>query len=293
MQNTSALVRTGSLASVPEKQRAALITLLADEDVEVYRTIREKILSYGQPARDWLRSYHLSSDPVLRRRAVEIVEQLDRSVNDHCFHEFCLRCGEDFDLEQAAGLLARTRYPDAHLEAYTALLDQWTSEIGEQIEGQKEPEKILRALNEKVFQGLGFRGDEQHHLTPASCYLNRAMDERAANPVNLCVIYLFIARRLRLPVTGIALPGYFLCRYQSPTREIYIDVYHKGKFWTKADCVKFIQTTQIGLQEAHPTAVTPRRILLEMCKSLHQIYEHLEMRQEAARVQRYVMALAK
>lgn len=293
MQNTTALVRAGSLASVPEKQRAALITLLADEDVEVYRTIRDKILSYGQPAREWLHTYHLSNDPVLRRRAMEIVDQLDRAVNDQCFHEFCLRCGEDFDLEQAAGLLARTRYPDAHLPAYTALLDQWAKEVAERIEGEKTPETILTALNKKLFLALGFRGDEQHHLAPASCYLNCAMDGRAANPVTLSLIYLLIARRLRLPVTGIALPGYFLCRYQSPTREIYIDVYHKGKFWSKADCVKFIQTTQIGLQEAHPTAVTPRRILLEMCKSLHQIYEHLEMRQEAARVQRYVMALAK
>ncbi len=51
-----------------EKQRQALITLLADEDVGVYRTVRDKIISYGPDSSRWMREHALSSDPVLRRR---------------------------------------------------------------------------------------------------------------------------------------------------------------------------------------------------------------------------------
>jgi hypothetical protein len=42
-------------AQLSENQRAALLNLLADEDPAIYQTVREKILSYGLPAADWLR----------------------------------------------------------------------------------------------------------------------------------------------------------------------------------------------------------------------------------------------
>ena len=37
----------------------------------------------------------------------------------------------------------------------------------------------------------------------------------------------------------------------------------------------------------------PRRILLRMCSNLHQIYLHVKLAEETARLQRYIVALAK
>jgi len=104
---------------------------------------------------------------------------------------------------------------------------------------------------------------------------------------------LFIARRLRLPVTGIGLPGHFLCRYQSSTKEIYIDCFRKGIFLTKADCIKYLLHANYGLAEGHLSPVSPKRMLLRMCSNLVLTYGHLEMTEEAARVQRYVNVLSR
>src|SRR5438552_915954 len=41
---------TATSEPLSERQRSALISLLADDDSAVYHTIRSKILSYGQPA---------------------------------------------------------------------------------------------------------------------------------------------------------------------------------------------------------------------------------------------------
>jgi len=60
---------TKSNTLLSESQKAALVTLLTDEDASVYQTVRQRILSSGSQAVDWLRPYTLSSDPVLRRRA--------------------------------------------------------------------------------------------------------------------------------------------------------------------------------------------------------------------------------
>ncbi|MFM8471291.1 MAG: transglutaminase family protein, partial [Limisphaerales bacterium] len=38
------------------------------------------------------------------------------------------------------------------------------------------------------------------------------MDRRTGNPISLSIVYLAVTRRLRLPVTGIGMPGHFICR---------------------------------------------------------------------------------
>src|SRR5438067_1981902 len=95
-----------------ESQRAALLTLLADEDPSVYRKIRHKIVSFGPAAAEWLRPHTLSRDPALRRRAQEIVLNFDRQAADNVFLGFCLKHGEAFDLELGTWRLAQTQYPD-------------------------------------------------------------------------------------------------------------------------------------------------------------------------------------
>ena len=59
---------TDSSATLSESRRAALVKLLADEDVAIYHTVRSKILSYGQTSSGWMQPHTLSSDPILRRR---------------------------------------------------------------------------------------------------------------------------------------------------------------------------------------------------------------------------------
>src|ERR1700691_5942960 len=103
-------------APLPASQREALIKLLSDEDPAVYQTVRAKIVSCGESARDWLRPHTLSADPVLRRRAQEIIRHFDRQYSDNQFVAFCLNHGEDCNLEQGAWLLAQTQYPEINVE---------------------------------------------------------------------------------------------------------------------------------------------------------------------------------
>src|SRR5438046_8467387 len=147
-----------------ESQRTALVKLLADEDPAVYHLVREKILSCGQTATAWVQPHVLSSDPVLRRRAQEIVEHLARRLADNRFLAFCLsQHGEDLDLEQGMWLLAQTRHPDTNVAAYQALFDSYAGDLRERIDFAAKPEQILSAINQSLFSGLGFRGNEENY----------------------------------------------------------------------------------------------------------------------------------
>jgi regulator of sirC expression with transglutaminase-like and TPR domain len=285
---------SATLATSPpltDGQRAALINLLGDEDTHVYQAVREKILSCGPLANAWLRPHVLSSDPVLRRRAIEIIQHFHRQSADNVFLGFCLNNGEDFDVEEGAWLLAQTQYPQINLEAYKALLDNYAGELRERIAGDTTARQILGTINNYIFDDLGFHGNEENYYDPENSYLNRILDRRTGDPINLCLLYILLGRRLKLPMTGIGLPGHFLCRYQSSASEIYVDAFNHGRLLAKADCVRYLLRGNYSLNEDYLTPISARRMLTRICGNLHQIYLHLELTEETTKFQRYLVAL--
>ncbi|HEV2391389.1 MAG TPA: transglutaminase-like domain-containing protein [Verrucomicrobiae bacterium] len=279
--------------ALSESQKGALLTLLADDDPLIFKNIRQKILSFGPPVAEWLRPHTLSRDPALRRRAQEIVLRFDRQGADNRFLAFCLKHGEELDIEQGGWLLAQTQYPDINVEGYQALLDSYVRDLRQRLDGNTEPTEVLGCLNQYLFNELSFAGDEENYYDPDNSYLNRVLDRRAGNPINLCLVYLLLARRLQLPIVGIGLPGHFICRYQSTAGEIYIDPFDGGKLMTKADCVQYLLQGNYSVRDDYLAPVTSRRMLLRICGNLHQIYLHLAQAETATRFQRYLVALAR
>lgn len=287
---------TSEITSAPplsDSQRAALISLLADEDPVVYQTIWAKLIAYGPAVVSWLQPYLLHSDPLLRRRAQAMVDLFGRQTADTEFLSFCLRQGEDFDLERGVWKLVKTEYPRVNEQAYGALLDSYASEIKTKVSRDDGAEQVVAHINEFLFTKMQFRGNEDDYYDPDNSYLNRVLDNRLGNPISLSLVYMWVARRMQLPVVGIGLPGHFICRLQTSKEELYIDAFNGGKLLTKVDCVKYLLQTNHTLQEGHLAPVSARRVLLRICANLHQIYTALEQAEQVARFQRYVVALAK
>jgi regulator of sirC expression with transglutaminase-like and TPR domain len=286
-----------ALIALPERlseaQKAALLKLLLDEDPAIYFAVRLKIISYGLQVLPWLEGYKLSNDPHLRKRSQEIVQHFAKQEADNRFLAFCLKHGEELDLEQGAWLLAKTQYPEISIPGYQALLDDFAGELQEQIDFSRGSKEVLSIVNDYLFRDLGFNGNEKNYYEPENSYLNRVLDRRTGNPINLCVLYMLLARRLQLPVTGIGLPGHFICRHQTSSAEVFVDAFHGGKFMTKADCVQYLVNGNYSLRDDCLAPVSPRRILLRICGNLHQIYMQVQRAEDTTRLQRYLVALAR
>lgn len=276
-----------------ETLKSALLTLLADEDPAVHQAARARILAEGPTAVGWLRPHARSREPVLRRRVTEILDHFERQRADTDFLTFCLRQGADCDLEEGVWLLARTQYPGINVAGYRALLDSFAADIRERLGEAERTLGSLAVINDHLFNELGFRGNVEHFYDPENSYLNRVLDRRLGNPISLCILYWLLARRLHLPVVGVALPRHFVCRFQTPTETVFIDAFRRGKLLTRADCVRFLQQIGHGFQESYLAPATAGRTLLRLCSNLHQIYHEQGRREEEARFQRYVVALAR
>jgi regulator of sirC expression with transglutaminase-like and TPR domain len=236
----------------------------------------------------------LSSDPVLRRRATGIIQYLSRQAADNRFLAFCLTQGEELDIEEGTLLLAQTQYPEINTLAYQALFDSYAADLREQIDFSAPVDQVIAVINHYLFDELGYHGNEDDYYNPENSYVNRVVDRRTGNPISLCSLYLFIARRLKLPMVGIGMPGHFLCRYQTQSEDaVFVDAFNRGKLLSKADCVKYLVHTRDGFKDSYLAPITGRRTISRMCSNLHQIYSQLSLGDEIARYQRYIVALAK
>ena len=116
-----------------------------------------------------------------------------------------------------------------------------------------------------MFEELAFAGNEVAYYDPQNSYLNRVIDRRIGNPIALSLLYIFLGRRLWLPVSGIGLPGHFICRYQTVAEEFYLDPFNRGKTMSGADCLQYLAHLSECLREEALTPATPRRILTRIC----------------------------
>ena len=290
MSSSHSKAATPKLAN---SKKSALLSLLSDEDPSVHKVIREEIISYGPTVSSWLRNFALDENPLVRKRTQEIVTHFARLEADTKFHAFCLNHGETFDLEEACWLLAQTVYPRMNPAAYSAILDDHAHSLMQKIDFGSEPEGIVAAINHFMFKSLGYRGNEEDYYAKENSYLNCVMDNRCGNPISLCIIYLLICRRLGLPVSGIGLPEHFLCRYQNPRQELYIDAFNLGRSLTKTDCMKYLKQSGYEFHESFLFPTSPRRILLRICSNLYQIHQRNGESEETTRLQGYVIALSK
>jgi regulator of sirC expression with transglutaminase-like and TPR domain len=288
-----AITSIQSIDTLSDGQRSALVRLLADDDPEVFRQIHETILAQGPAARVWLEAHRLSEDARTRRRVRSLIEKLDADAADNAFLGFCLTRGVQLDVEEGLWLLARTRYPDIHLEAYRALLDGYAEEARSRVGDLTSTHRVLGTLNRFLFIQLGFRGNNQEYYDPDNSYLNRVMDRRTGNPISLSALYLAVCRRLQLPVAGVGLPGHFLCRYQDATHEIYVDPFNGGRFLTRTDCVHQLVRANCSLREDYLGPISPWRMLLRAVNNLHQIYQQRGETEHSLRMKRYLLALTK
>jgi regulator of sirC expression with transglutaminase-like and TPR domain len=280
-------------APFTEAQLTAMLTLLADDDPSVREAIRVRLVAGGEPVFQFLQRQRLHPVPAIRRRVVELLDQRAAERHDGEFLAYILKQGEQFDFEEGVWRFTQTRHPGINVEAFRAQLDDWAGQVRTAIRISATGEETLTALNTVLFDELGFFGNEVDYYDPANSYVNQVMDRRRGIPISLSAVYLFVARRLGLPVVGIGMPGHFLCRYQTSIEEFYIDPFHRGKLLSRVECKRRIANLAVEYDESHLAPVSSRRMLQRMIANLHLIHKERKQRAEAERLQRYLIALSR
>lgn len=152
---------------------------------------------------------------------------IDQDLEQH-FTDLVSRSVEEIALDEAALTIARVVYPDLRVRDYLDRIDRIAETVAARIQDQTDSLKLLVLMQQVLFQEQGLRGNQEDYYDPRNSYLNDVLDRHVGIPISLAVIYLAVADRLGLPVSGISFPGHFLLRWQLEQGQVVVDVFNGG-----------------------------------------------------------------
>lgn len=263
--------------SINEKEIDALITLLGDDDPGIKDIARQRLLEIGEQARPRLRATGASDgEGRIRIEAQSMLEEMRLAELAGDFG--LLDAHYDFDLEAACFILAEIEYPNLNVTEYTERLDHLAHLARRRIDGVTRMSHKIRIVNHLLFYEKKFRGNIEDYYEPENSYINKVLDRRLGIPITLSALYLFIARRLDLPIYGVGFPGHFMLKFQSGDKSYFVDAFNRGRVLSVRDVELFLTLNGYEFEESHTHAVQPREILARMIRNLVLIYHQNEER---------------
>jgi regulator of sirC expression with transglutaminase-like and TPR domain len=182
---------------------------------------------------------------------------------------------DDFDLAEAALLLAAREYPDLVVRRYLARLDDLADEARPWVDSAAHDGRWWDGLSRFLFAVQGFRGDPERYDDPRNSYLNQVLERRVGLPILLSLVYVEVARRCAREAEGVGLPGHFVVRARDAGGSELLDPFNGGVRLTEAECRTRVQA-QYGedfqLRPEHLQAASKREILARMLRNLKASY---------------------
>ena len=179
------------------------------------------------------------------------------------------------NLAEAALLIAQDAYPDLDIEAYLFRLDELAEPLRPDWQQYAPLEEQVAALNGHLFGEIGFRGNREAYYDPRNSYLNEVLDRKLGLPITLSLVYMEVAGRLGLSVSGIGLPGHFIVAAERDGVSLFLDPFDGGEVLTAEDCERLVQDTygsSVPFTESQLAPVRKRQILTRMLANLKKTY---------------------
>ena len=187
------------------------------------------------------------------------------------------------DLLQAALLIARLDNDEVDVNGYLAQLDRMAKDVEASVPADADEAAKVEALNKHLFKELGYHGSRTNYYNRSNSYLNETIDDREGLPITMSVLYLELARRLKLNVVGVGLPGHFVVRHEpkSGPKQL-IDVFDQGRMMTDDEALTIIRARLRGelkpeevqeVAEQFLKASDSKAILIRMLTNLRGLAE--------------------
>ena len=144
------------------------------------------------------------------------------------FSELVSRDDGQIELARACLQIAADAYPGLDIEGYVGEIERFAKRLRARLALEVSPEERVIALNEFLFDDLGFSGNTKNFYDPRNSYLNEVLDRRTGIPITLSILYMEIGRRIDLPFEGVSFPGHFLVRLRVRNGTLVLDPFAGG-----------------------------------------------------------------
>lgn len=257
--------------SLDESALRSLVALLDDTDPRSLDMVRRRLFDVGAAAIPFLEAARAASEPEFAARLDEMTSELRARELKRDF--LTLAAERIPDLEAGAFLLSRFVRPDADPTVYRLWLDRVAAAVAEEIAEDATTSEAARHLAFHLFQSMGFAGNEANYYAPDNSSLTRVIDTRRGIPVSLSVLYLLIAKRLKLSVYGVGTPGHFLLGFRDEGEPRFLDTFRQGRLLDTAEARRMLVRNGYEFRPEYLRPCGPRDILARMMRNLLSIYQ--------------------
>jgi len=248
------------LAVMSESELKALVSLLDDEDRQIATHVHEKILSLGTEAIPFLeKEWESNLNPTVQGRIEELIHTLQYDLVKERLKKWY--SGDEKDLLTGMWIIATYQYPDIELEKLKQDLEQIYYDAWLEFRPDLYAFDQVKMINSVIFNKLKFGANTKNFHSPGNSMINIVLETRKGNPITLCVIYLLIAQKLKLPMHGVNLPNLFILTYKDDNHQFYINAFNRGLIFSKQDIENYI----------HELHMVPQPSFFEPCNNLEII----------------------
>ena len=219
------------------------------------------------------------------------------------FSELLAREDVHIDLAHACLMIAEDAYPELDAERYLGDIERMALRLRAKVGKADSPEERVMALNQMLFEELGYRGNTEAYYDPRNSYLNEVMDRRTGIPITLAVLYIALGRRIGLPLEGVSFPGHFLVRLRLRGGMLVLDPFDGGAPLGVDELRERLRrVVPKGLTEGVPVhelpldqflePATPRQILARVLRNLKAIYRETDKPEQLLAVLNRMLVVA-
>ena len=195
-------------------------------------------------------------------------------------------------------LIARDESPKLDADLYDTLLQSHAEQLRGRVDAIDEWPLKMAAINQHLFEEVGYRGDRDEYYDPRNSYLNEVFERRLGNPISLALVQMEVARRLGVPLDGVSFPGHFLVRLPVDDGVLVMDPFNRGRPLDEDELRRRARPHLGGEapddhalgQILHPAS--HRAILMRMLRNLHGVYTDRDDWERAARSADRILRLA-
>tara|TARA_Y100001954_G_scaffold134784_1_gene143941 strand:+ start:61 stop:996 length:936 start_codon:yes stop_codon:yes gene_type:complete len=205
----------------------------------------------------------------LRKASREVRERL---IISELTHSLAHEDERAVDLLRSALLIARLDNEHFDLQTYLDKAERLAERIRNKFPDKASGEEKLKVLVAQLFEEMGFHGSTLDYQHRSNSYMNEVIDDREGLPITLSVLFIELANRLELPVSGLGLPGHFIAMYREQpakgkdgqAKEILIDPFG-GKIVSREEAEEL---SGVALTEEDFEPSSKREIIARMLRNL-------------------------
>jgi hypothetical protein len=223
----------------------ALLTLIDDPDEEVYKTVEQRLMTYGNPMIAQLES--LWENTI----SEEVQDRIEMIIHRIHFNDLKAEMKQWLNGDQAllhgALLVAKYQYPELSTVKALQEIERMRRNLWLEMNNLITPIEQVKIIESILYNYYKMQGTEINYAKPEYFAIHKVIESKKGNAITNGILYVVLAELLDIPIKMIRIPRQFVLGYFTP-QSLFNQSFEAGNL---ADQIKFFVDPNSGVGFSH------------------------------------------